>query len=108
MHLVSLKKEFASTKLTDINQDPDESLQELEYIRLRIKGIAVGSEIKDEDFVTHVLANLPDGYSEFISSVEGELYKEGSTINLNDLQVRLLGFYQQNSQRKTNNQMTWR
>ena len=47
---------------------------------MRIKGIAAESKIKDEDFVAHILANLPEGFSEFISTIEGELFKEGSTI----------------------------
>ncbi len=43
-------------------QDPDEWLLELELSRIRLEDM--GSKMKDEDYIAHVLNNLTKDYSE--------------------------------------------
>ena len=55
--LVILKKEFADSALEDSTKDPDEWIADLERLRQRMKTLK--APIADEDFIIHVLNNLP-------------------------------------------------
>lgn len=94
MSLVHLLKEFSLCKMGNSNEDPDIWLQELEHLRLRIKGAGGnGHEIKDEVLMAHILANLPDTYSELVTTIESELEREFSEMTLDGLTTRLRNFY---------------
>jgi hypothetical protein len=121
MSLVQLKRDFTTKRLEDASADPDLWIQDLEHLRLRIKGVAGATPISDDDMIAHILANLPEDYSELITSVEIELSRvsvttvttvpttttetitprstttsttTSSTYLLNDLVIRIRAFYQ--------------
>ena len=59
---VNLKKDFTNSKLKSIEEDPDDWITELESIWSKMDNLWINSKKKkmdDEDFIIHVLSNLP-------------------------------------------------
>ena len=54
---VQLRREFNSSKLKNWKKDPDSWISKLEIMRKRLK--KMGNEMSDEDFMIHILNNLP-------------------------------------------------
>ena len=71
LSLVSLQKQFAQSRLEDAGRDPEEWINDLEHLHMRINGVRTNS-ISDEDMVTHILGNLPEEYSELATTASGE------------------------------------
>ena len=69
------------------DQDPDEFVMSLDYIRRQLDDNGV--VITDEDFNSHIVSKLPVLYSELVTQVEPQLEK----ISLQELQFRLQAFY---------------
>ena len=92
MSLVALKKKFNSCRLEGVKQDPDEWIQELFHLQRRIED--AGGEVKSEDMMSHILANLPDQYSELITTIETELESTTSSITTETIQVRLRAYFE--------------
>ena len=93
MSAVQLKREFAQCKLTDTSKDPDEWIQELERLRLRIQTVKGGGQISDIDLIAHIIGNLPNEYSELVTTIESELDDQNSSFGLPQLQQRLRSYY---------------
>ena len=70
---VMLKKEFAQSRLTNPDKDPEEWITELELLRQRLKALKV--TIDDEDFVLHIINNLPKEYDSLIEAIEEDMDK---------------------------------
>ncbi len=87
---MELKQKFANSKLRR-GQDPDEWLLELELLRIRLANM--GSLIADEDFITHVINNLTQDYSELVTSLEGALEE----LRIGVLKERILSFHRRKS-----------
>jgi len=73
---MELKLEFQRSRLKATDADPDEWITELGGIRTRLKDMNL--DISDEDFMIHILNNLPSEYEVQISKLEDCL---GSTMN---------------------------
>lgn len=92
MSLVALKKKFAGCNLESTMKDPDEWINSLEHLRLRVRGIDPQKAIDDDDLMAHILANLPKAYSEFITTIENDLEQVNVTLTIDSLQARLRNF----------------
>ena len=93
MSAVALNKQFAVCKLEDTETDPETWIQELEHLRGRIRDASPQNAVTDERMIAHILANLPEEYSELITTVESELDRPGENFGFDELMSRLRGFY---------------
>lgn len=94
---VQLKSEFQRMKLMDPDDDPDEWITALELLRRRLKTLKV--EINDEDFMLHILNNIPQKeYETTIEMSEKEL--SNSTLTLQNLKESLIAKYRRNQRAK--------
>jgi len=93
MSLVTLKQDFARCRLGNVERDPDEWIQELNYLRGRIGSVPNAAHIGDDDVIAHVLVNLPTEYLELVTAIESELERTGTTFTLEDLGKRLGSYY---------------
>ena len=59
---------------------------------------STGSEISDEDFIIHVLNNLPKCYESLIDNFEKELDKDELTVS--DMRLRLSAKYERMKKRE--------
>ena len=84
---LKLKKEFTNSSLTDWKKDPADWITELEKIRSQLS--SMGHEISDEDFIIHVLANLPEEYESKVESLESDLDNEDDPLTIDRMTVEL-------------------
>ena len=89
---IKLKKEFHDSRLEDAATDPDEWIADLERIRQRLK--ALKSEINEDDFIIHILNNLPIKYENLVEAMEVELKDITKTLSLKTVRERLRAKYQ--------------
>ena len=54
--------EFDNSKLESLDKDPDEWMSHLEGLRIRINEFCQQGNVSDENFMIHVLNNLPEEY----------------------------------------------
>ncbi len=81
-----LKKQFVMCKpLT--GQDPDAWMMDLEHLRNRLS--AMGTRMKDDDIIAHIIANLPEEYNELVTSLETNL----ESLSVKRLKERIRSFY---------------
>ena len=57
--LLKLKSKFHNSKLESIKKDPDEWISNLEGLRIQMNEFSLNGSLTDEDFMFHVLNNLP-------------------------------------------------
>ncbi len=84
---MELKLEFQRSRLKATDANPDEWITELEGIRMRLKDM--NSDISDEDFMIHVLNNLPSEYEVQVSKLEDRLGSATNALMIEDLQNEL-------------------
>ena len=78
--LLKLKKQFANSSLhRDVH--PDEWITELESLRNEMNGISISSKMTDQDFMIHILNNLPEEYDVVLDGMESRLMLEESDSN---------------------------
>ena len=82
--LLLLKKKFAQSRLKDKNSDPDEWLTELEDMRTQLSEMKM--EMSDNDFIIHVLGNLPEDYEIEVSKLEDRI---GKDLTIDDVRESL-------------------
>ena len=83
---VQLKSDFQKMKLVDPDEDPDVWINSLELMRRRLKNVEV--KISDEDFMLHILNNIPQKhYETTIEICEVEI--TASKLTLTTLKERL-------------------
>jgi hypothetical protein len=102
MSMVALKKELAQCRLESVDTDPDEWINVLEHYRMRIRGINIAKAMSDEDMMIHMLANLPQEYSEFVTTIENDLEQTTITLTLDQMMDRLRNFYRRKFESKSN------
>ena len=71
--LLALHKEYMSLKLTDIEEDPETFITELDELIARMKEDPFNEEIPDNNFMSHVLNSLPVEYESVVESMERDL-----------------------------------
>ena len=71
--LLKLKKKFANSKLETAEKHPDEWITELESLRNDIDSISLSTKMTDQDFMIHVLNNLPEQYDVVLDGMESRL-----------------------------------
>ena len=89
---IQLKKEFHESKLEDVTTDPDEWIADLERIRQRLKGLQ--AEIRDDDFMMHILNNLPIEYENMVETMEIEMENISNPLTIKTIRDRLRSKYQ--------------
>ena len=89
---IQLKKEFNDSKLEDATTDPDEWIADMERIRQRLKTLK--AEIEDEDFIIHILNNLPNEYENMVEAMEVEMEDTTKKLELKTVRERLRAKYQ--------------
>ena len=82
--LLMLKKKFAQSQLKDKDSDPDEWITELEDMRAQLAEMKM--EMSDDDFIIHVLGNLPDEYEIDVSKLEDRI---GKDLTIDDVREAL-------------------
>ena len=93
MSATQLLKRFQECSLKDTSTDPDEWIQELNLIRSLLEATKSGEKISDDRLLIHIMANMPDGYSEVITTVEGRLDDTTNPLTLEQLEQQLRSFY---------------
>jgi hypothetical protein len=85
--MVQLRMDFTKCVMKNESQDPDEWFTELEYLKQRLKGVKVN--IEESELIAHILNNLPNNYSELVTSVEGDVDK----LKMKTLRESVRAFY---------------
>lgn len=67
--LLKLKKQFANSTLGN-DVYPDEWITELESLRNDMDSISLSSKMTDQDFMIHILNNLPEEYDVILDGME--------------------------------------
>jgi hypothetical protein len=67
--LLKLKKQFANSLLKN-EVYPDEWITELESLRNDMDSISLSSKMNDQDFMIHILNNLPESYDVILDGME--------------------------------------
>ena len=78
--LLKLKKQFANSNLTK-EVHPDEWITELESLRNEMNGISLSSKMTDQDFMIHILNNLPEVYDVVLDGMESRLMLKDDGAN---------------------------
>jgi len=84
---MELKSEFQRSCLKNVGDDLDEWITNLEGIRSKLKDM--GSDISDEDFLIHVLNNLPSEYEVQVSKLEDKLGSAMNALTIEDVRNEL-------------------
>lgn len=90
--LLKLKKKFANSKLETKDQNPDEWISELESIRNEIDKINLSTQMSDQDFMIHVLNNLPAEYDVVLDGMENRLLladSNPSKLTIEDIRAKV-------------------
>jgi hypothetical protein len=88
--LVSLRKEFNLCALKNVNQDPEEWINELEILRRKLE--ALNHQMTDLDMIIHILNNLPSEYESVIESLETDL-DDDLLVDLEKVRAKLRAKY---------------
>ena len=78
-----LRLEYQRSKLVDATMDPAEWISKLERLRFRLESLGV--IVDDDDFVVHILNNLPKEYDTVVEVLEPQM----DSINVSALRERL-------------------
>ena len=87
--MIELKREFSGSTLKSGEDDPEEWLTSLDQLRARLTKMQ--AKMSDDDFMLHVLSNLPEEYDNTVENCEDGL-KDG-TLTLKVLKTRLRAKY---------------
>ena len=80
-----MKSEFHNSKLELIDKDPDEWISHLEGLKTHMNEFGQKRNVSDEDFMIHILNNLPKEDDVILDGLENHLTTPGDdalTINL--------------------------
>ena len=90
--LLKLKKKFANSKLESAETHPDEWITELESLRNEIDSISLSTKMTDQDFMIHVLNNLPEQYDVVLDGMESRLMlkdEDPNKLTIEDVRAKL-------------------
>ena len=68
-----MKSEFNNSKLDSVDKDPDKWISHLEGLRIRMNEFSQKGSVSDEDFMIHILNNLPKEYNVILDGLENRL-----------------------------------
>ena len=71
--LLALKKQFENSRLKSLADDIELGITELEDINSQIDEIELTSQMSDDNFMLHVMGNLPKEYEAVFTDLENRL-----------------------------------
>ena len=80
-----MKSEFHNSKLESIAKDPDGWISHLKGLRLHMNEFGQKGNVSDEDFLIHILNNLPEEYDVVLNGLENRLIVTGDDALTIDL-----------------------
>ena len=104
--LLKLKKNFANSKLESVENNPDEWISELESMRNEIDKINLSTQMSDQDFMIHVLNNLPVEYDVVLDGMESRLLLANSDpkkLTIEDIRAKLNNQFDRIDERENEN-----
>ena len=69
---LQLKEKFTNSKLIDWKKSPEDWIKELEIIASQLDQMV--HRITDEDFIIHVLGNIPEDHESKIQTLDEDLH----------------------------------
>ena len=88
--LLKLKSKFHNSKLDSIDKDPDEWISHLEGLQIEMNEFGQKGSVSDEDFMIHVLNNLPNEYDVILDGLENRLMATGeNALTINSIHEKL-------------------
>ena len=100
--LLKLKKKFANSKLESIDVYPNEWITKLESLQNDMDNICLSTKMSDQDFLIHILNNLPEEYDVVLDGLESRLMLDESDKNkltIKDVQDKLNNRYERLNER---------
>ena len=74
-----------------IEKDPDECISNLEGLCIQLKDFSLKGSISDEDYMIHVLNNLPKEYDIILDGLENHLISnEDDSLSLGKIEPQVL------------------
>ena len=88
---IELEKQFANSKLSHDEEDPDEWITQLECIQTMTNQVMIrGKSDKSEvDVVLHILANVPESYEQQVNTLEALLESAPDTVTIESVRDEL-------------------
>lgn len=86
--LLALHKEYMSLEMTNVTEDPENFITELDELRARMKEEPFNEVIQDNSFMIHILNSLPVEYESVVETMEKDLAAGILTIESMKEQVR--------------------
>ena len=88
---IQLKKDFANSKLTSVETDPDEWLTDLECLCTEMNKVKITgkSDMTEVDLIIHVLSNLPEEYKVAVSELKKALKDTSSPLSMETVRETL-------------------
>ena len=71
--LLKLKSKFHNSRLESNDKEPDEWVSHLEGLQIRMTEFGQKGNVSDEDFMIHILNNLPKKYDVILDGLENRL-----------------------------------
>ena len=102
--LLKLKKQFANSKLGDAETHPDEWITELESLRNDMDKISLSAKMTDQDFMIHVLNNLPVEYDVVLDGMESRLMLpdgDANKLTIEDVRDKLNNRFERMDERES-------
>ena len=102
--LLKLKKQFANSKLGDADKHPDEWITELESLRNDMDKISLSARMTDQDFMIHVLNNLPVEYDVVLDGMESRLMlpdEDANKLTIEDIRAKLNNRFERMDERES-------
>ena len=92
---ITLKKEFANSKLADSTENPDEWITDLECLRTEMNKVTISgkSDMTDVDVIIHILSNLPEEYEVQVNELEERLQDASTVVPIEDVRTKLNARY---------------
>ena len=88
--LLMLKSKFHNSKLDSTDKDPDEWILHLEGLQIWMNKFGQKGSVSDEDFMIHVLNNLPEEYDVILDGLENRLMATGeNALNIDSIREKL-------------------
>lgn len=88
---IQLKKDFANSRLRDLDVRPDERMSELESLRSEMNKVTIAgkSDMTDVDVIIHILSNLPEEYEVAVSELENKLRDTSKPLDMEEVRLVL-------------------
>ena len=102
--LLKLKKQFANNRLGDAEMHPDEWITELESLRNDMDKISLSAKMTDQDFMIHVLNNLPVEYDVVLDGMESRLMLpdgDANKLTIEDVRDKLNNRFERMDERES-------